>query len=253
MLHKLLKGLAPIAALAAGAMLTGCNVDMQIGDGKGVPLAELDKSGEAPSEIVLAGPDTVLINQGDTFEITVSGDERAVEALRFHRDEETLAISRDKDSGTNIGKATVRVTVPSLTAMVMAGSGTIEADRMGGKAEVTIAGSGSIKVAEMSADSFELTIAGSGDFEAAGTASNLEVTVAGSGAGKMRDLKADNAEVTVVGSGGAEFSSDGDVEASFVGSGDVTVHGSATCTVSAVGSGKLRCKNVSEKDAETAS
>ncbi|MBX7528256.1 head GIN domain-containing protein [Qipengyuania vesicularis] len=253
MIHKLLKGLAPVAALAAGALLTGCNVDVQIGDGKGVPLAELDRGGDAPTEIVLAGPDIVVVNRGDTFDIDVSGDERAVDALRFHRDNETLAISRDSESRSNIGIATVRVTIPSLTAMVMAGSGTIEADQMNGKAEITIAGSGTVKVEEMATDSLEVTIAGSGDFEAAGTATDMELTVAGAGSAKMADLKVDTAEVTVVGSGDAEFASDGNVEANFVGSGDVTVIGSATCTVSAIGSGELRCKNVTEKEAETAS
>ena len=243
MIHKILKGLAPVAALAAGALLSGCNVDMQIGEGKGVPLSELDKSGEAPSEIVLAGPDTVIIGRGDTFDVEVSGDADAVEALRFHREDDTLAISRMKDSGNKIGSATVRVTVPSLTAMVLAGSGTMEAEEMSDSADVTIAGSGTAKVANMAVSKLDMTIAGSGDFEAAGTADRLDMTVAGSGSARMAGLKVDRADITIAGSGDAEFQSDGRVEASIVGSGDVTVRGRATCEVSAMGSGKLRCSS----------
>ncbi|WP_261388879.1 head GIN domain-containing protein [Qipengyuania aquimaris] len=250
MIHKLLKGLAPVAALAASAMLTGCNVDMQIGDGKGVPLAELDRGGDAPTEIILAGPDTVIINTGETFDIDVSGDDDAVAALRFHREDSSLAISREKDSGRGLGSATVRVTVPSLTAMVLAGSGTMEADEMTGSADVTIAGSGTAKVARMEAEKLDMTIAGSGDFEASGTADRLDMTVAGSGSGKMEGLKVERADITIAGSGNAAFASDGRVEASIVGSGDVSVTGSATCEVSAMGSGKLRC---SAGTAETAS
>ena len=54
MIHKVLKGLAPVAALAASAMLAGCNVDMQIGDKEGVPLAELDMDGAEPTDVALA-------------------------------------------------------------------------------------------------------------------------------------------------------------------------------------------------------
>ena len=241
MIHKVLKGLAPVAALAASAMLAGCNVDMQIGDGKGVPLAELDTSGDPPRELVLAGPDTIIVARGAVFDIDVSGDDRAVEALRFHIEDDALQVSRKKDSGRDIGTATVRVTMPSLTAMVMAGSGKIEVDEMDERAEVTIAGSGSAKVAKMDVDSVDLTIAGSGDFEAAGAAERLDLTIAGSGSAKMADLRVGRADVTIAGSGDADFSSDGTVEASIVGSGDVHVRGSATCTVSAMGSGKLRC------------
>ncbi|MBT8426395.1 MAG: DUF2807 domain-containing protein [Erythrobacter sp.] len=242
MIHKVLKGLAPVAALAASAMLAGCNVDMQIGDTEGVPLAELDMSGAEPTEIVLASPDNVIITTGDTFNISVSGNEEAADLMRFNLEDNALGIMREKSSKSTGGPAIVNVTMPTLEGIVLAGSGTIEADRMDGRAEVTIAGSGSTKVTDMRADKLDLTIAGSGDFETAGEVGDLEMTVAGSGSGKMAGLKVGKADITVAGSGDAEFQSDGDVEANIVGSGDITVSGNATCTVSSLGSGKLRCK-----------
>lgn len=244
MLIKLLKGLAPVAALAAGSLVAGCDqMDIQIGDSKGVPLAELDMAGAAPTELVLAAPDKVIVTTGDALDIEVTGDQEAVDAMRFHLDDDSLGITRAKDSGKNIGSATVRVTMPSLTAMVIAGSGSVEADRMTGRAEATIAGSGSAKVNSMDVDSLDLTIAGSGDFETTGSAATLDLTVAGSGQSRMAGLKVGNADISVAGSGDAEFDSDGKVEASIVGSGSVTVNGNASCTVSSVGSGKLNCRS----------
>ena len=242
MIHKVLKGLAPVAALAASAMLAGCNVDMQIGDTEGVPLGELDMNGAAPTEIVLASPDSVIVTTGDTFNISVSGNEDAAQLMRFNLEDNALGIMREKDSKGTSGPAIVNVTLPSLKGIVLAGSGTIEADRMDGRAEVTIAGSGTTNVAEMRADKLDLTIAGSGDFEAAGEVGDLDMTVAGSGSGKMAGLKVGKADISVAGSGDAEFQSDGEVDASILGSGDITVSGNATCTVSSLGSGKLRCK-----------
>ena len=244
MLTRILKGLAPVAALAASTLVAGCDgVNVTIGDSEGVPLAEVDMAGANPSEIVLASPDTIIVNKGDALDIEVSGDQAAVDALRFHLDNDSLAVSREKDSGKDLGTATVRVTMPSLTAMVLAGSGTIEADEMSGPAEATIAGSGSAKVGTIAAEKLEVTIAGSGDFEASGNAQSLEMTIAGTGKGAMGNLQVDTAEVTVAGSGDAEFSSDGTVEANIVGSGTVTVNGSATCEVSSMGSGKLVCRS----------
>lgn len=243
MIHKLLKGLAPVAALAIGALASGCDgVHVNIGDSKGVPLAELDTSGPAPSGIVLAGPDHVIVTDGDALDIDVSGDPEAVEALRFTLDDNTLGIMREKDSWKSDGRATVRVTMPAPKSITLAGSGTIEAASLAGDAEVTIAGSGKASLTSVAAASLDTTIAGSGTLEAAGRAESLDLTVAGSGSARMDELKVEAADVTIAGSGDASFASDGKVDASIMGSGSVTVLGRAECTVSSMGSGTLRCR-----------
>jgi len=242
MLHKVLKGVAPLAALAAGAFLAGCNGNITIGDSEGVPLADLDTSGAPPTKLVLAGPDNVVVSEGPSLDIDVSGDQKAVDALRFTFDDGALGVMRDKNADKQIGRATVRVTMPSLNAIVMAGSGEIEAESLSGEAEVTIAGSGRAKVARVDATKLDLTIAGSGAFEASGSAENLDLTIAGSGASRMAGLRVGKADISVVGSGDAEFASDGKVDANIMGSGSVTVEGNADCTVQAMGSGKLRCR-----------
>lgn len=254
MLHKIFKGLAPVAALASAALVAGCdNMNIQIGDVDGVPLAELDMTGANPTELVLAGPDNVVISQGSELAITPSGDDVAVDALRFALDGDTLTISREKNSWKDRGSATINVTMTSLNAMVLAGSGNIRADRMTGKADVTIAGSGKASVASMEADSLDLTIAGSGDFDASGAVDTLDMSIAGSGRANMAGLKVGSADISVAGSGDAEFASDGAVDASIMGSGSITVNGRANCTVSSMGSGKLNCRDVtSAEDAPVA-
>ena len=77
----------------------------------------------------------------------------------------------------------------SIRSITLAGSGTLEADRIAGDAEATIAGSGSARLMGVEAEKLEVTIAGSGALEAAGKANSLELTVAGSGSAKMADLK----------------------------------------------------------------
>lgn len=240
MLHRILKGVAPVFALALAAGLAGCDGHMSINGDDGVPLSELDLDGKAPTNLVLAGPDSVIVTRGDKLTIDVSGDADAGQALRFTLDDDTLGVMR-KNGWKGDGKATVRVTLPGLTHLTLAGSGTVDADRLTGDVETVIAGSGTARLANIEADHVEVTIAGSGTLEAAGRAKSLELTVAGSGTARMSGLKVDKAEVTIAGSGDASFASDGTVEATVMGSGNVTVSGNAKCTIQAMGSGKLHC------------
>ena len=240
-------------AFTATAFISGCGgVDTHIGGSGGVPLAELDLSGSAPSEMVLAGPDRLVINEGPAFNVSVTGDQKAIDLLRFGLDDNKLSVSREDGTWRDSGTATITIVTPALEAVVLAGSGIVEADQLRGDAEVTIAGSGTAKIDGIDAASLEVAIAGSGDLEASGRADTLDLTVAGSGTASMAGLQVENADVSVMGSGDAGFASNGKVDASIMGSGTVTVTGSATCTVSSMGSGELNCRTVNERpDGET--
>ena len=241
MLHRIIRGVAPVVALAAAFAAAGCDGNISINGDKGVPLEDVDTTGQTPTALVLAGPDDVVVRDGDALEIDVSGDPRAVSALRFTLDDETLGIMRKKGIVAGNGKATVTVTMPGLEKLVVAGSGTVEAASLAGESEVTIAGSGSARTGSVAASRLAVTIAGSGTYTAAGKVDRLDLTVAGSGSADMAGLQADNAEVTIAGAGDAAFASNGTVKATVMGSGDVTVTGTAKCTIKAMGSGTLRC------------
>ena len=244
MLHKIIRGIAPIVAIAFAAGLAGCdNATITVGDTEGVPLAELDTSGPAPTKIVLAGPDTVILAEGETLAIEVGGDPAVAKVLRFAIDDGTLAILRDPKADRVDGTAQVRVTMPAPDNLVIAGSGTIEAATLAASSEIAIGGSGKIKVAQVRSEKLEVVIAGSGGIEAAGTVDRLELNLAGSGSARMAGLSAERAELNIAGSGDAEFASDGRVEGNIIGSGDVRVTGSAKCTIKSVGSGTLTCQS----------
>lgn len=254
MLHKLIKGITPIAALALGAAVSGCDMNISIDGEEGVPLAELDTSGDAPNKLVLAGPDEVIVSDGDALDIKVEGDSKAAELVRFTLKDGTLGVMREKGKWDNVGKATVRVTMPSPEAITIAGSGKVTAASMSGDADITIAGSGELDVADVKAGKADVTIAGSGAMSAGGSADTLDLSVAGSGKADMIGLTVRSADVTIAGSGDASFASDGTVEANIMGSGTVRVIGRATCEVKSMGSGKVICEPAPDEPApETSS
>lgn len=243
MTRKFAKAFAgPAIALAMGVALSGCGFSGNWNSVEGVPLAELDMTGDAPTEIALAGPDKVEITEGDTLSITLEGDSEAGAALRFDRDGDTLNIARDSEAYDGRGTAIVKITMPAATHLSIAGSGSIAADTMASDAEIDIAGSGDVTVASITAEELDIDIAGKGNVTAAGTTGRLSVGIAGSGDVRFAELMADDVEIDIAGSGDVALASNGSVKASIAGSGDIVVTGSATCSLDSAGSGTLTCR-----------
>ena len=249
MIRTFARTLAP--ALALGTMLGGCNVSFG-NNVSGVPLDELDRGGDAPVQITLAGPDEVVITEGETFSVTLDGDADAGEALRFDRDGNELTIARDSDIWDGNGKAIVRITMPAPQELAIAGSGTIKSATVSPKAGLEIAGAGDIRVDKVNGESLSVEIAGSGDVVAAGSAKELRVEIVGSGNVALEKLSADDVRVEIAGSGDVALASNGTVDVEIAGSGDVTVFGNAKCSLESAGSGSLTCKPATKRAKSTA-
>jgi hypothetical protein len=243
---SILRGLAPVAAIAlAAAASGGCDkMHVSINGEEGKRLADLDLTGDAPREVAMLGPDTVKIVTGDKLAITVEGDEAVTDAMRFTLKDGTLGILRKggKWDGDD-ARATINVTMPAPRTLTMAGSGRIDAAELASdEARVAIAGSGTVDTADVRAGRLKVEIAGSGSYRAAGTAKSLSLSIAGSGDARLDALRVDDAKVNIAGSGDTAFASDGNVSANIMGSGDVRVIGRATCKVKTMGSGRLVCE-----------
>ncbi len=241
---KVFRAVGPVMMMAAaGAMMSGCkNADIRMNGSEGVPLSELDMSGDAPDEIVLLGPDHLVITEGEDFTISLQGDDEAKERMRFVLENGSLGILREGRHWSGDNVATVNVTMPAPARITIAGSGRTQASALASEAEVVIAGSGRLNTPTLDVERLDVTIAGSGTYSAGGNAGSLELSVAGSGTADMGELMVGNADITIAGSGDTTFSSDGEVDASIMGSGNVTVRGSARCRVSSMGSGSLVCE-----------
>ncbi|HSJ78149.1 MAG TPA: head GIN domain-containing protein [Erythrobacter sp.] len=240
---KILKFAAPMVVLAlSSTALAGCDgSDISINGKEGVPLSEVEIAGPPPSELVLSSGDTVILTEGETFAIKVEGQD--TESLRFVRDSEVIGITRT-DGWSGNQTATIRITMPPPSEVVIAGSGTVQAQSLASTSEISIGGSGTISFTNVAAERLDVNIGGSGKVTGAGTAKRLEINIGGSGDVELAGLKADSAEVSIGGAGDVAFASDGTVEANIAGSGDVKVAGSAKCTVNAFGSGRLTCAPV---------
>jgi hypothetical protein len=245
--RQMLKAVAPVVALAVAGSLAGCgDADVKLNGREGVRLSELDLSGEAPSEVILLGPDKVDIRNGEKLAIEVEGTDEAKDRMRFVLGDGSLGILRDKSHWNDSGTATVIVTMPAPAKLTLAGSGQISSASVSDQPEINVLGSGRLDLPSVAAAKMEVNLAGSGTLAAAGSADDLELNVMGSGTANMDALKAAKASINVAGSGNAIFASDGDVDANIMGSGNVTVRGRARCKVKTMGSGHLVCEDGGE-------
>jgi hypothetical protein len=242
-----LKAVAPVVALAIAGGLAGCDKgNVNFNGEEGNQLADLDLSGEAPSEVSLLGPDVVDIRDGEKLAIQVEGSDEAKDRMRFVLKDGSLGILRKSGSWGDDQVATVILTMPAPAKLNLMGSGRITAASVSDQPEVNVAGSGTLELASVNAMKLEANIAGSGTLKAAGSADRLELNLMGSGSGDLAALKAASAKVNIAGSGDATFASDGEVDANIMGSGHVTVRGRARCKVHSVGSGSLVCEGGEE-------
>lgn len=228
------------AALALGGCE---NAHMTIDGRAGVPFEQLDLANRSIHEVTLLGPDTVHIVHGDKLGIRVDGSTSARAALRFVLTDGKLGIGRDPlANGTN-DAATVTLTTPAIDSINLAGSGVMSSDRLQASAiAISIGGSGRVVTAKIETPQLNLSVMGSGSFTGSGHAEKLDLSLAGSGDVDLAKLTAGSAAVDVAGSGTAELASDGPITGTVAGSGTVTVHGKARCDVSIAGSGKVICQ-----------
>ncbi|SNC77308.1 Putative auto-transporter adhesin, head GIN domain [Hymenobacter gelipurpurascens] len=197
------------------------------------------------TSIGLAGSPTVILRQGSPQKVEVEGDAEDLGHLETTVSNGRLRIGNKKESGTswyrNKGNVTVYITMPTIKALSVGGSGKIRANDAvkTGDLDLSVSGSGGIELANLTADKLSTSLAGSGTIEAAGIAPSHDVSVSGSGTVKATKLRSEACHVSISGSGDCRLMATKSLDASIVGSGDVYVMGSPKISSSIIGSGRI--------------
>lgn len=240
----------PIALVAVAMALSGCGWGGE-GGGQAVPAdaGPMESRAFAATDfnnVTATTPDRVIIRHGDVFAISARGRRALLDRLDISTDGSTLEIKREgrmSDAEQNrLGTAVITITMPRLTGVTLAGSGSLAADQLVGRSTALIlAGSGDMTVRNAMVTALSVTLAGSGDVSFGGRADRADVTVAGSGSVSGRNFGVRDAEVTIAGSGDVALSVSNRAAISIFGSGDVSITGGGTCTTNRRGGGQVTC------------
>lgn len=171
--------------------------------------------------VELAGSNNVVIRLGAKQSVVVRADENLLARVTTQVQSGRLVIGTTPGSMTTKNPMSVEVSVPTLSAL-------------------TLTGSGNIAVDGISTDSLEVSLPGSGTLTGSGTAKQLDVTVSGSGAVQFTRLVADDVHAVVSGSGAIFINATNKLDASVSGSGAIIYIGSPqNVTRSVTGTGAI--------------
>ena len=192
----------------------------------------------------VAGSDSVKIVRGPVTSVTVRGPADQIDRLDIRTDGSVLTVARKSSSGMNWsgGSVVVTVTMPTIRAADVSGSGDVSIDRADGALfEGRVSGSADLDITDIRAASTKLRVVGSGNLSARGETRALSADVAGSGDLDVKDLIADTVSIAVTGSGDATAFARQSATIAVSGSGNATVKGTRQCAISKKGSGEARC------------
>lgn len=175
------------------------------------------------SKIESQGSTDVVVSIGSPQRVVVKADDNILPLITTSVTGDSLLIG-SRGNYSSSANIQVSVTVPSLTSLELAGSGTLA-------------------VSGLQQQAFRVGLSGSGDVTASGTASEVDVSIAGSGDVHLFGLIAQHGRVSVTGSGDIEVHAVQSLNASVMGSGDILYEGNPEkLERSVVGSGEISAR-----------
>jgi Putative auto-transporter adhesin, head GIN domain len=192
----------------------------QGGTGSGVAATQA-RSLPPLTGVDLAGANNVVVRVGARQSIIVHADRNLLGRVTTQVSSGSLVIGNT--AGTLDAKSPmfVAVSVPSLDAL-------------------TVQGSGNISVTGINSPSLTVRLPGSGTIHAAGTTARLDVAIGGSGTALLSRLIARDATASINGSGSIMLTATHRLDASISGSGTILYTGNpAQVTKSVAGSGTI--------------
>jgi len=230
-----------LTAIVAAAAAAGCTAKQSSDPG---PNGAKDFAVGDFKSIESAGSYDVTVRTGARPSVRAEGPQNMLDRLVVEVKGGQLSIRQQNGSFNWSRSEPVRiaVTVPELHGATIAGSGTLSVDKVVADTfKATIAGSGDLSLPQVSAKSLELEIAGSGSGLLAGQADTANYSIAGSGEVDASKLQSKDVQLNIAGSGGVSANATGTVQGAIMGSGEARITGGAKCQVTKAGSGSITC------------
>ncbi len=210
----------------------------------GGPVVKENRDVTGYTEIALAVPANVYVEQGSAFSFAIEGPADALKEIETVVEGSTLKIKWKSKFFNWRGSEDIKIFIaaPTFSALSIAGSGGIyvKAGLKVDNLDLSIAGSGDVVVESIEATGVKSSIAGSGDIKlGAGKISSFSASISGSGSIKASELETSDAKVRIAGSGDCLVWATGNLDAGISGSGDIKYKGTPKLSAKVSGSGEI--------------
>lgn len=231
-----------MALVIVGYMLVSCTSNVITGQ-------IVKESRDLPSfeGVSLAFSGNVFITQGSSQRVEIEADKNTMEVIETRVEGDVLVLKYKNGHWRDLGKVTVYITMPNISALSVAGSGDMICNNpvKVHEIELSVSGSGSLKMADLAFHEIDAAITGSGDISLRGNGDpgELDARITGSGNFKAGELSVGEAVVNITGSGSATVFAVKELETNITGSGSVYYKGNPSISANAVGSGRTKPVN----------
>ncbi|HRF60651.1 MAG TPA: head GIN domain-containing protein [Fimbriimonadaceae bacterium] len=202
--------------------IVGCNLVQPHVQGSGVIKSE-DRKESGFTGVVGVGSETIEIVVGKHFAVTVRGDDNIVPLIETKVRDSTLHIGGKGNYSTKKG-IKVTVSMPALTSL-------------------RLAGSGSMTARGIKSQRLDVILDGSGQIRASGAVDRVRSDLNGSGEIDLSNLPALSADLDLAGSGQMRANVKTSLDAVLSGSGQILYSGSPKASTRVTGSGAIRQEN----------
>ncbi len=192
--------------------------------------------------IEIRGPVDVVLRQGPAERLSLHTDDNIAPLIETVVQDGILRIGVKAGSSFHVAHAIgATIEIPQLQSLRLLASGDLscaqfEADLV----EITVGGSGGVRIDSLRAGTVAVLVQGSGDVHLSGVAARQGYVIEGSGDIGAEELAGSEVAVRIAGSGNAQVWANKSLAVDISGSGDVIYRGQAALTSTLHGSGQLR-------------
>nr|WP_316641431.1 head GIN domain-containing protein [uncultured Roseateles sp.] len=195
--------------------------------------------------VLLEGPADIRLVQGEINQLVIEGNAEVQKRIEVNQNGGSLRI---EPSGSwkfwNARKPLVLITARDLEEINIQGAGDVIADGplKLEQLAIKIAGSGNLRLADISARQLAVTINGAGDAKVAGSVQNLYLSISGNGDFAGENLRAAKAKVSIAGVGDVNIWVTDDLVVSLSGAGSIRYWGNPSVRKAIAGVGSVTAK-----------
>ncbi|MEL7001168.1 MAG: head GIN domain-containing protein [Bacteroidota bacterium] len=244
---KRFKTIILLLALITSITLNSCDDDINFNgnciSGEGATVTQILTLSDFDG-IELSVEGNVIVSQGPTQEVKVTGQQNIIENLSTSVSNGLWTITSENGCFKNYD-LTVEIIIPDLNLLNITGSGNINVNDFNNQNTLTIriTGSGNMTLNQFEGiTNLNTTLTGSGTFRANSdilTLETLTVGISGSGEYKGFEISSNNCSVNVSGSGRSELTAIESLNVVISGSGTVAYKGSPSISQTITGSGRV--------------
>lgn len=238
MLNKRNLGAVALLILPALLLFTACDPEAIKGDGDIVTETRDVKDFDG---LNVSGSGAIRVKQGAAFKVEVRVEENLLPYLMTEVEADgDLHIYFSKNV-RDVDGLVINVTMPVLKSVNLSGSAELTTEGVfeSTSLDLTVSGSGEIRMDFIDYDDIKVQLSGSGYIGLEGTAGELNARISGSGDIVAIECPVRDADIHVSGSGSAKVDVSQKLTAHISGSGDVYYQGNPVINSEISGSGRL--------------